>query len=170
MAGKKGRSGNRRIPTALKKLHGTFQKSRAQPNEVQVPLGRPELPERVAGDPEALAEWERVVPLLDSVRVLSDADRSMLASYCAAHSLAIAATAEYLRDGILIENRFGELKAHPMVTVAQKARAEAMRLGLEFGLSPAARSRVSSVPEKPGTKSTDNAEDFLFGNLKLVVK
>lgn len=139
-------------------------------------------------DEEAQIEWKRVAPLLEKVRVLFDPDKAMLADYCAAHSLAVKATIAYQTEGLMQEKLFAEMykgrkkdlsqteklhlligKKHPMIKVAQEARAQAMRLGAEFGLSPASRTRVSAVPEETPESAASKSEDFLFGPPKLVV-
>lgn len=171
MAGKKGRSGRHRLPSSVKKKNGTYRPSRAAKNEVQVKLGRPDMPDWVARDEEAAVEWGRICPLLEEARVLSDADKAMLADYCSAHSLAVKATRAYLKDGLMPkpkkESRLA-MRAHPMIKVAQEARTQAMRLGCEFGLSPSSRSRISSVPKEKGDEVKSD-EVPLFGVPKLVV-
>jgi P27 family predicted phage terminase small subunit len=179
MAGKKGRSGRRRIPSAVKKARGTYRPSRAAKNEVQVELGTPDMPDWIARDPEARAEWEHIAPILEKARVLSDPDKAMLADYCAAHSLAVNATKRYMAEGIIPRAKRGAkmMHVHPMIKVAQEARNQAARLGAEFGLSPASRSRVSAVPRKGGDadegdeqkKGEAKDETPLFGPPRLVV-
>lgn len=173
MAGKKGRSGRRRLPSAVKKRNGTFRPSRAAKNEVEVTLGRPDMPDWIARDPIAREEWDHIVPILEQARVLADPDKAMLADYCAAHSLAVNATIRYMKEGLVPRAKRGAKMAHihPMIKVAQEARNQAARLGAEFGLSPASRSRVSAVPKKSDEGEEKKPKDDvpLFGPPKLVV-
>lgn len=158
-----GRRGPPPKPSKLKKLEGTFRKDRAAGGTEMVPAaGVPVRPSWL--DPEAKKEWARIVPQLAQLGVLTDIDGSMLADYCAAHSLAVKAAKQYQREGLVIKTPFGPQR-HPMIKVAQEARSQARLLAGEFGLSPSARSRVK-IPEKP--PATDTTEAFLFGGPKLV--
>lgn len=156
-----GRRGPPPSPSAVKKLRGTYRKDRAARNELTLPPGVPSCPDWL--DAEGRAEWERVVPLLAD-KVLTEVDRSMLADYCAAHSLAVRATKAYQKDGVMLKTPFGPQK-NPMVKVAQEARAQARLLAGEFGLSPASRTRVG-VKEQPNKE--DEAEAFFFQAPRLV--
>jgi len=177
--GRRAGSGRKRVPSAVKKMRGTYRPSRAAKNEVQVTLGRPDMPDWIAREPEAKAEWERVCPMLEQARVLSDADKSMLADYCAAHALAVNATKRYMKEGLVPPARRGSkmVRVNPMIKVAQEARQQARALGAEFGLSPASRSRVSAVAkpqddgdEDKGKKKSDAKDETpLFGPPRLVV-
>lgn len=171
--GKKGRSGRRPLPAAVKKAKGTYRPSREKkrnPNEVPVTLGRPDMPKRVAKDKEAAEEWTRIANMLEKARALSDADKAMLAEYVMSYSLAVRATEKYQREDIVVATPTGQMKANPAIAIAQKASAAALRLAIEFGLTPAARSRVSAVPDKEGDEAKDDDEKFLFeGPPRLVV-
>lgn len=167
MAGVKGRSGRPRKPSAVKKANGTFRPSRAAKNEVSFPVSRLNPPDWL--DDEAREEWERIIPLLDSVRILTDADLLALANYCSVAGLAIQATKAYQRDGIYPPLLRGAKirRVHPMVAVAKEARMQALRYAVEFGLTPAARSRVHG--QDPDNEKKDEAEEFLFHPPKLVI-
>lgn len=114
-------------------------------------------------DREARAEWDRVVPQLAALGILTSVDRAMLANYCAAHSLAVRATREYQSGDLMIDGPHGPVP-NPLLKVAREARAQARLLGAEFGLSAASRTRISA-PEQP---KEDTSEDFLFGGPRLV--
>lgn len=150
-----GKRGPPPKPSALKRLEGTYRKDRSAQNEMTVPPGMPTRPDWL--DAEGRAEWDRVVPMLAD-RVLTEVDRAMLADYCAAQSLAVKATRDYQKRGVMLETPYGPQK-NPMVKVAQEARAQARLLAGEFGLSPASRSRVSAKEEP---KQEDEAAAFFF--------
>lgn len=156
-----GRRGPPPLPTAVKERRGTLEKSRQVSAEMPGPPGAPVMPAWL--DEVGRAEWSFIVPKLAEAGVLSTLDASALGRYCAAHSLEVAATLAYQRDGVCVETPFGP-KTHPMVKVAREARAQANLLGGKFGLSPSDRTRVS-VPEAP---KKDADEDFLFGGLQVV--
>lgn len=136
-------------------------------------------------DERAQLEWRRIVDILDEAGVLASSDMGLLADYCSAHSLAVRATIAYQEDGLMQEKKFEKMmkdpkvgnsahlsvgKLHPMIKVAQEARQQAMRLGIEFGLSPAARSRISVDDSQRMSKpKNDKDADFMFSPPKLVV-
>lgn len=171
MSGRKGRSGRPRKPTAIKKMNGSYRPSTSAKNEVSFPVVRLQAPEWL--DERAQEEWDRIVPLLDSVRVLTEPDLLALASYCSAASVAINATIAYQKEGLIKKAPKGSVfgpKVNPMVKVAQEARAQCLRFAIEFGLTPAARSRIVGQPPKgdEGEKK-DETESFLFHPPQLVV-
>ena len=67
-----------RKPTDLKKLHGTARADRRR-GASQVDDRLPDPPADL--DNEALAEWRRVVPVLDEMGLLTRADRAVLTGY-----------------------------------------------------------------------------------------
>lgn len=153
------------MPSAMKKARGTYRRDRTAANEMTPPVMTPGMPEWL--DEEARAEWLRVAPMLEGLGVLAEADRAALAAYCAAQSLAVQATRQYQREGLMPKPKKGSKMArvHLMVKVAQEARAQALRIGAEFGLTPAARTRVSAPPPK---EKGDETEEFLFNKPRLV--
>lgn len=121
-------------PTALRVLEGNRAK-RPLRREPKPRLGAPECPKELQG--EARAEWQRVVPDLDQIGLLARADRAILISYCQTWSALIDAQREmeldFGRHAILVWAKLNErLLAHIR----------------ELGLSPAARSRLGTVPDK----------------------
>lgn len=169
MAGRKGRSGRPRLPSAVKKARGSYRPSTAAKNEVAFKVVRLQAPDWL--DERALEEWERIVPLLDEVRVLTEPDLAALANYCSTASVAINATIKYQQEGYMKSAAKGSTfgpKVHPMIKVAQEARAQCLRFAIEFGLTPAARSRIVGQP-KEVLEKTDDAESFLFHPPKLEV-
>lgn len=171
MAGNKN-SGRRPTPRAIKEARGTIRPDRdGEPGEV-VDLGTPEPGTTPAPDwldKESRGEWARVVPLLERARVLSAADYSQLASYCAAHGQAVKAQRRLNREGLTVRRGNGSIAANPLITVAKESRSQALRIAIEYGLTPAARTRISEVgdapniPDAPTVGAPTAAEKFLFG-------
>ena len=73
------RPGPKRRATKLKILHGEKNKDRINENEPVPPPGVPEPPPTLTG--EARVEWDRMVALLDSMGILTNAAR-VLAERC----------------------------------------------------------------------------------------
>lgn len=161
------------MPRAVKEARGTLRPDRDGDASEAVDFGTPEAGTTPAPDwldAEARKEWRRVVPLLEKARVLSAADYSQLANYCAAHGNAIKAQRRLNREGQTVKRANGSLAAHPLITVAKESRAQALRIAIEYGLTPAARTRIGAadedppnIPDVPTTGAPGAAEKFLFG-------
>ena len=104
---------------------------------------------------EAKAEWRRVVPELERLRLLKGPSRSSLAAYCETWATFVEATRTVHREGLTIEAKQGVL-AHPAVGIARTAGRELRALASEFGLTPSSEGRLS-VPE-----ADDGAKDDLL--------
>lgn len=134
-----------RKPTEQKKLEGTDRGDRGNPAEPRFESAAPPLPAWLS--PEAAEEWERIVPLLLVVRVLSPVDLGVLAAYCQAVgdlqlvNETLAKTERFYKSGTL-------WKEHPAAKASRELSQQVRMLANELGLSPASRSKVSSIPEK----------------------
>jgi P27 family predicted phage terminase small subunit len=160
-----GKRGPPPKPSALKKREGTYRKDRAARNEMSAPVGAPTRPDWL--DAEGRAEWDRVVPQLLELGVLARIDQATLADYCAAHSLAVSATRRYQREG-LIQKVNGQKQPHPMIKIAKEARAQALALAREFGLSPSSRTRVGKPETPPGAARSTDGTPLVGPGLRVV--
>lgn len=164
-----GRRGPKAKPSALKKQEGTYRPDRAPAHEPHAPPGEPEMPEAVARDPLARACWERTVPLLLRMRVLSVADWMALEGLALAYATARRADDAVLEHGMLWPTEHGH-KLNPAVSVRRLVWAELRKFAAEFGLTPAARTRIEAEDpgdagrgaERPAT-APESTEEFLFG-------
>ena len=157
-------SGRRPGPTALKKLRGNPGKRKLNENEPQAKPGRPPLPPGLTD--VAQAEWDRMVPELEAIGVLSTIDGSALAAYCQAYSRWLQAEAEIDAHGITLVTKHetekglvdGDIKKNPAVTVANDAMKLMRAFLSEFGMTPSSRSRIkASLSNQP----VDEFEEFL---------
>lgn len=99
---------------------------------------------------EAAAEWERVVPELDRLRLLSRVTRSSLVGYCETWETFVTATKALHAEGLVYEAKQG-LIPHPMVNIQRQAGAELRRWAVEYGLTPASEQKVRAhEPESSG--------------------
>lgn len=122
-------------PEPLKILAGTQRKSRAR-ESVALPLvtggyasGEAEPPSWLKNE-HAAAEWRRLVPLLQSVGLLTKAGLLPLAHLCAVHGAIVASY---------------EAGEQPMAAMVSTLRG----LSADFGLTPVAQTRVThGEPEK----------------------
>lgn len=156
MAGVKGRSGRKRKCTQTLKLHGTFRADRHNVNAPEPDVSAPLPPKWLAG--EALAEWHRIVPLLLSEKCVSQWDRTALVLYCQEWATYVDVT-EQLRaeESMLAEGASGQFVEHPLLRIQGKCFKRLLQVCSEFGLTPAARSRLNVSP----TDATDPLEQWL---------
>jgi P27 family predicted phage terminase small subunit len=138
-------AGRPATPTALKRLAGNPGKRALNDSEPQFPAGRPPCPTHLVG--EAKKEWSRVTKLLLDAGLLTKADRAALSAYCQAWADWVAANEAMAKPnaeggGLVVVTGEGYPMLNPLWTVSQQA-VKVMRSYLtEFGLTPAARSRM----------------------------
>ena len=120
---------NKRKPLALKVLHGTARKDRDgdQPEYEVTSEAQPTDP---LFTPGAVSAWNQIVPLLESQRVLTQADRQALTDYCNHRGDIYAAWAE------------GKTPTAAQFTQLRMQQTE-------FGMTPASRAKVAKgEPDK----------------------
>jgi len=121
--------GRKPIPNTLKLLRGNPGRRPIVPSPDPAP-GIPEAPEIVAG--EARVEWDRMVPLLAPIGLLTPVERAGLTAYCLAWS-------DYVEA-----RRTGKGRT--------AAFACLMKTCVELGLTPSSRSRIKVEVAKPKSK------------------
>lgn len=140
--------GRKPKPTILKVLDGNPGKRPLNDREPVPNQGQPECPDWL--DEEAKAEWERVVPELEQMGLLSPADRAALAAYCTAWSRWKQAEEMVRKFGTIVKSpEKGFPMKSPYLTVADQALETMRKLMVEFGLTPSSRSRIK-VPNTGG--------------------
>ena len=159
MPGTSNSGGRNRKSQREHALGGTGRKGRGTSIETAIdapdpPKGRPIPPKTLTG--EARVEWDRmVVRLKASKTLLSVVDDAVLYRYCQLHARAERLEREIanLPDAFYIDH-VGNPKVHPAFAQI-RAYDQALRGYLvEFGMTPAARSRVKvPIPEKTPVKS-----------------
>ena len=134
-------------PTALKVLRGNPGKralNRREPKPAPVPPKCPGWLDKVARQ-----EWRRVVPVLDRLGLVTQADLQALAGYCQSWARWRQAEAEIAEGGLIVDEDRGKYsirKANPAVAIAQKERQLMLAFGTRLGLSPSDRGRMT-LPE-----------------------
>lgn len=126
---------NRPTPTALKKLAGNPGKRPINKDEPLPTTGAPQRPDWLTGD--SLAEWNRIVPELDRLGILTCVDGGILEAYCVTYGAIVAAV------------RSNE---PPKAALLGQLRAYAA----ELGMTPAARAKLII----PKGKEDDPADEF----------
>jgi P27 family predicted phage terminase small subunit len=156
-----GKRGPAPVPTKIKIARGTVRaRNKAEP---QPPSSGVVMPGHLGE--VAAARWAELLPLLQAVRVMTDADVEALARYCDTYEWWLATRAILKEQGCTypILNDGGEIKyiaQRPEVSIAHKLAQQLRQLEQDFGLNPSARSSLSVQPDKP---ATDEDAAILFG-------
>jgi P27 family predicted phage terminase small subunit len=152
-------SGRRPLPTAVKNLRGNPGKRQPNNAEPTAVAGVPPMPKLSR---EAAREWKRIVPELLRLGVLTVVDGKALAGYCHAFARWQEAEKEIKKFGLvveepvlmkiddeLIDSGYVRLKRNPAVAISFEAQKVMKSFLVEFGLTPASRSRIhTKEPEK----------------------
>ena len=118
-------------PTAILKARGSWL-AKTRPDEPKPERSLPTCPSWLPK--EAKTEWNRIVPELDKLGLLTAIDRAALAAYCQAWSdFREAVEGDSLRD-------------------RDTAAKRLINAAAQFGLSPAARARVQAAPKDKNAK------------------
>lgn len=93
-------------------------------------------------------EWRTVAADLTERKLMTDAMLGSLDAYIMALWNMRQAQEQIDRHGLLVDAGKGILKQNPAVSLLGKAQQVVLRLAVELGLTPAARSRPSQQPPK----------------------
>jgi len=156
-----GKRGPPKLPTQIKIARGTNRTKTS--NEPKPPRSAIKMPKHLGK--VAAAKWRQLLPLLDGIRLMTDADIEALARYCDTYEWWLATRATLKKDGDTypILNDGGEVKyiaQRPEVSIAHKLAQQLRQLEQDFGLNPSARASLSVEPEK---SSDEDAAAILFG-------
>jgi P27 family predicted phage terminase small subunit len=131
--------------TGLKQIaHDQHQSSRDNKNEASIRIL--ECPSHLS--PVARQEWDRIVPELTAIGILSSADRTQLAIYCAAYARWVEAEEMLQWHGAMMKSPNGHPMQSPYLHTAHKEQEIILRIASEFGFTPASRSRIFSYETK----------------------
>ena len=156
-----GKRGPAPKPTKWKRFAGNPGHRPLNRNEPRLPAGVPPAPECVLQDEIALAEWNRVVPELLRLGVLSELYAAAIAAYCMSFSRWQQAEEILRQEGRTYKLRNGTVCKHPAVDIARDAMVMMRVFAGEFGMSPAARSRLHvTMPDDQESKKVRR----YFGN------
>lgn len=136
------RSGRPPKPTGLKLIEGNPGK-RVLREEPKPPPSKPRRPQWVIGI--ARAEWDRVVPVLDRLGLLTVVDRSVLAAYCESVAGLKAAASDLHTRGYLVASarEDGALIKNPSNQLFRDYARLVATYSSMLGLSPSDRVRLT---------------------------
>lgn len=142
------RTGRPRIPTHLKIVAGNRGKRRLPiETEPQPEKVAPPCPKHIQG--EARKEWRRASKQLLEMNILTKVDRAALAAYCQAWARWVDAEKRLQDEPMVFKSPNGYPVISPYWVIANKAMEQIHRFLIEFGFSPASRTRIkgSAAPE-----------------------
>lgn len=151
--------GQNRKPTVMKIMEGTYRKDRAVPNEPkpEVVVIPPPMPEGL--NDFAQKEWEKMTLELTKIGMLTTIDSSQLAAYC--NEIGNYWECEQLRKEVKAENESDEAQEKAAqfyknyFDMAQKHLKAARDLAIQFGFTPASRTRIN-LPKKDEVNPLDS--------------
>jgi len=150
--------GRRPIPTEIKKLNGNPGKRPLNQAEPQPKTGEPTQPQGLST--AARKEWRRVVPILLKMGVLTEVDGPALAAYCEAWASWTAALKDIRKNGLSYVAPTGVKHLNPVIPERDKAIQVMKTFLVEFGMTPASRSRIHVTPPP---KEEDPFEQLISG-------
>ncbi|MDO7851387.1 phage terminase small subunit P27 family [Hymenobacter convexus] len=142
-------AGRPRKPTHLKKLAGTLQPSRTNPLEPvpAVALGQP--PEWLSAT--AKEYWDEIGGILLQMNLVSYGDTAAMTLLCDVLAQWVSVRVTIAKKGRVYEllSDGGKVfRARPEVAMEADLWRRASRMLVEFGLTPASRSKVSALGDK----------------------
>jgi P27 family predicted phage terminase small subunit len=150
-------AGRRPKPTHLRLLQGNPGKRPFNPNEPKPKAEMPSIPEHLSET--AAKEWVRVSEQLLRLGLLTAVDRAAFAAYCTVYARWADAEEALKKTGPVVRSPSGYPMISPYLIVANRALDQMRQYLIEFGLTPASRSRISVGM----AEQHDSVEDFLFG-------
>ena len=91
----------------------------------------------------ARREWIRLAGQLYRLGLLTSADLTLFGAYCSAAGRVREAEEALVGRSLVVQKTSGEMR-NPLIDVVLRSTEAALRLGAEFGLTPASRARVAA--------------------------
>ena len=142
--------GRPRKPSALAELHGNYAKDPQRRNHFEpvVETVVPSMPDGLTEDGQQ--EWIRLTSELADLKVVALSDRSSLEMYISMWQNWKKALDEVEEYGLVLHDaESGKAYENPACKIACRLQDQLHRILCQFGLTPAARTRVS-ITNKTG--------------------
>lgn len=154
-------AGRRPKPTSLKLVAGNPGKRAINKKEPKPKRLIPSCPAYLSS--ESKVAWGRLSVLLDRMGVLTEADTAALERLCDCYSDILICRQSLITDGWTYKTVDAQgntlIKGNPAATQLRAADSQFKAYLIEFGLTPAARSKVHGNPEEE-TKADPLKEFF----------
>lgn len=132
---------NYKRSAARKRLAGTYRGDRAKPPVKGNGVAEaPEPPEHLSE--QAQAEWRRLAPIVAAQNTLTQADLRGFEILCDTLAAIVEAQKVIAAEGLTIVTARGGVRSHPAIKTLESARAHAIRMLNDYGLTPRARNHV----------------------------
>jgi P27 family predicted phage terminase small subunit len=152
-------------PTQLKIVAGNPGRYPLNEDEPQPDKKAPACPAWLT--PEAKIFWREFIKLVINMRVMTVADRNALASLCVAMADLKEAVEKQKTWGLVVKKQNGDAAINPYFKIKYIALERAHKLMSEFGLTPAARSRIIAGigygSKEKGNEGEQKAQQSAFG-------
>ena len=135
-------------PTVIEIMEGRPGHRPINSREPQPRAVAPRCPEHL--DARAKKEWRRLVPILQRMRVLTEADGIALGNLCQTYSTMLKAQEKLNELGILYKSPSGYVMQSPLLNIVSACVDTLNKLSREFGLTPASRSRLTMTTPDDG--------------------
>jgi len=153
--------GGRPTPTALKIVRGNPGRRRLNPDEPSSPLLKRMPPAPAFLDDEGKRAWSTEGRRLIKAGLLTALDLTMFGTWCIWYSKRDLASRAVNQSGVVVRaNGVGNPYINPYMSVISMCSKAMHQIEVEFGLSPASRSKVKSL--NPAQRNL--FEDFLAGD------
>lgn len=146
--------GRKPAPAALRLMKGRAEgRDSGGRQVVSLPFRRVPPTKPVGMTRMASAHWDFLVGELERNNILTPLHSGPLQMMCETYSRWKQAEAIVTKEGVTVRHFVKELldgtqiysvRKHPVVTVAEAARRDYMRMAVEFGLTPSAEGRVKA--------------------------
>jgi len=152
--------GRKPTPTAIKELEGNPGKRKLNDREPRPEKKAPSCPKWL--EPEAKKEWKRLAKRMEALGVLTEVDMGAFAGYCQAYARWKEAEEFLTQHGTIVKTPSGYWQQVPQVSIAQTYLKIMQKSAEQFGLTPAARSRI--ISDSVGANADDELENLLGGD------
>lgn len=140
--------GRKRTPTSLRVLRGNNHHRPLPENEPQPEAGA-EMPPDLSED--AQAHWPKISTMLNEAGVLTHMDAIALGMFCETYAQWRQATDEVARRPIV--KRKGVPYRSPFFPLVKETQDRMLKVMMEFGMTPASRTKVAAVRKPSGARS-----------------
>jgi P27 family predicted phage terminase small subunit len=143
------------LPTKIKQLTGNRGKRALNKKE-------PEPSALISKEPPdhlnevAKEEWRRIIVILDDIGVMTQLDVSALEMYCQNYSILREASEDVKENGLLVTGDNQIAYQNPNLKIMTEYSKLCRSFLQEFGMTPAARTRVHTTKEKAKKSKFDD--------------
>ncbi len=142
--------GRPKKPTAIKKNQGTLQKCRILKNEFNPEILETfEVPHFLTKSQKQI--FETLAIKFKNTNVLTSIDLEALTIYCIEYDRYILAIKAIKDDDLVYTEIDGTPKQNPYIKISDLALKNVLKLSIEFGMTPAARTKVAAAPKEKKT-------------------